>query len=88
MYSNSVDVQLKKTLFSTKSIVDFLKQRLRAVFWLVAIVLGFVQAWAHRHTMNPDGVSCLDVGEAYLRGNGTQQSMLIGAHCIPGSWAL
>jgi hypothetical protein len=35
----------------------------------VALVLGAVEAWATRFTMNPDGVSFLDIGDAYWRGD-------------------
>jgi len=42
--------------------------RLRILCWCVALLLGFVQAWASRHGMNPDGISYLDVGDAYFRG--------------------
>ena len=42
------------------------------VTWLfpaVAAVLGFIQAWGGRHLMNPDGVSYLDIADAYRRGD-------------------
>jgi hypothetical protein len=42
---------------------------MRACCWFVAIVLGAAQAWATRFTMNPDGVSYLDIGDAYWRGD-------------------
>jgi hypothetical protein len=35
----------------------------------VALVLGGASAWAARYTMYPDGVSYLDVGEAFWRGD-------------------
>src|SRR5438132_3866371 len=35
----------------------------------MAIVLGAAQAWATRFTMNPDGISYLDIGDAYWRGD-------------------
>jgi hypothetical protein len=38
--------------------------------WLVVLVcLGLVQAAAARNTMNPDGIAYLDMGDAYLRGD-------------------
>jgi len=40
---------------------------LRVSCWLIALVLGAAQAWATRFTMNPDGVSYLDIGDAYWR---------------------
>ncbi len=42
---------------------------LRICCWCVALVLGAAQAWATRFTMNPDGVSYLDIGDAYWRGD-------------------
>ena len=44
--------------------------------WLVAIVLGLLQAWGRRHDssdgltyMGADGISYLDIGDAYMRGD-------------------
>ena len=42
---------------------------LRISCWAVALALGAVEAWATRFTMNPDGVSYLDIGDAYWRGD-------------------
>ena len=42
---------------------------LRISFWCAAIALGAADAWATRFTMNPDGVSYLDIGDAYWRGD-------------------
>jgi hypothetical protein len=42
---------------------------LRIFFWCAAVTMGAVDAWATRFTMNPDGVSYLDMGDAYLRGD-------------------
>lgn len=42
---------------------------LRIIGWVVALALGAAQAWATRFTMNPDGVSYLDIGDAYWRGD-------------------
>jgi hypothetical protein len=42
---------------------------LKAVFWLLAIVLGVIQVSVWRHYMNPDGISYLDMGDAYWRGD-------------------
>jgi hypothetical protein len=42
---------------------------LRVGCWVVALALGAAQAWASRFTMNPDGVSYLDIGDAYWRGD-------------------
>lgn len=40
---------------------------LRAV-WILSLCAGAVQAYVTRHTMNADGVSYLDIGEAYWSG--------------------
>ena len=59
---------------------------LKACCWLIAIVLGGMQAWVGRHTMGPDGVSYLDIGEAYWRGD---FQMAINAYWSPFySWLL
>lgn len=45
-------------------------QRLRAVFWLLAVVLGAAQFWKHRlNITDVDGISYLDMGDAYIRGD-------------------
>jgi hypothetical protein len=42
---------------------------LRLTCWCLALLLGAAQAWATRFTMNPDGISYLDIGDAYWRGD-------------------
>ena len=42
---------------------------LRISCWIVALAVGGAQAWAMRFTMNPDGISYLDIGDAYWRGD-------------------
>src|SRR5438309_237527 len=60
--------------------------RVRIFLWLLAIALGAAQAWATRFTMNPDGISYLDMGDAYWRGN---WHMAINAYFSPFySWIL
>jgi hypothetical protein len=51
-------------------------RRLEQLCWLVAVVLGFLQAWGRRHNSNDglaymgaDGISYLDIGDAYWRGD-------------------
>ncbi|HYH84276.1 MAG TPA: hypothetical protein VEX60_02270 [Pyrinomonadaceae bacterium] len=46
-----------------------MKRRSRLFLWLVAFMVGAVETWANRHAMNPDGVSYLDMGDAYFRGD-------------------
>ena len=42
---------------------------LRVTCWSMALFLGAAQAWATRFTMNPDGISYLDIGDAYWSGD-------------------
>lgn len=51
-------------------------RRMERLCWLVAAVLGFLQAWGRRHDsgdgvayMGADGISYLDIGDAYWRGD-------------------
>lgn len=37
--------------------------------WLIAIFFGLIHAWTGRHSMNPDGISYIDMGDAYFRGD-------------------
>src|SRR5215831_1446147 len=42
----------------------------RIAFWFLAIGLGWLYAWAYRHNIRSlDGISYLEMGEAYLRGD-------------------
>lgn len=38
-------------------------------FAILTAILGFHQAFDNRHYMNPDGISYLDIADAYLRGD-------------------
>lgn len=42
-------------------------RRLRVIFFLLAIFLGGLDAWSARHAITPDGISYLDMGDAYVR---------------------
>ncbi|MBA3714787.1 MAG: hypothetical protein H0W76_20390, partial [Pyrinomonadaceae bacterium] len=42
---------------------------LHIVFWSIAIVLGALHAWHGRYEISPDGISYLDMGDAYWRGD-------------------
>jgi hypothetical protein len=44
---------------------------LRATFWFFTIAAGFLQAWAFRFWISPDGNNYLDVASAYLRADWT-----------------
>src|SRR5262245_3270190 len=45
------------------------QQRLRAIFWLLATVVGILHVLAGFSYMDGDGMSYLDVGDAYVRGD-------------------
>jgi 4-amino-4-deoxy-L-arabinose transferase-like glycosyltransferase len=42
---------------------------IRSIFWLVTFCAGFLQAWASRFFVSPDGNCYLDIASAYLRGD-------------------
>jgi 4-amino-4-deoxy-L-arabinose transferase-like glycosyltransferase len=44
-------------------------RRLRIAFWAVAISLAILQCWERRFQLWDDGVSYLDIGDAYMRGD-------------------
>ena len=46
-----------------------LLKRLRRGFLVTAVALGGLQYWAHRHTIYPDGLSYLEIAQAYLAGD-------------------
>lgn len=46
-----------------------LDSKLRIFFRSLAVVLGALDSWNARHAINPDGISYLDMGDAYLRGD-------------------
>lgn len=60
---------------------------LKSIFWLVAIFLGALQAWANRYNQTADDIiSYLDIGDAYFRGD---WDVAINAYWSPlYSWLL
>ncbi len=46
-----------------------LARRLHILSCAVAVALGLLHAWNGRDELNPDGISYLDMGDAYLRGD-------------------
>lgn len=46
----------------------------------IAVVLGALHAWVGRYTMNPDGISYLDIGDAFWRGD---LAMAVNAYWSP-----
>jgi hypothetical protein len=62
------------------------RQCIIITFWLMAILLGIFHAWTGRHSMGPDGISYLDIGDAYFRGD---WNMALNAYWSPFySWLL
>ena len=41
-----------------------IKSAHRRAFWCAAIVIGFLQIWASRYSVNPDGLSYIELGWA------------------------
>jgi hypothetical protein len=71
---------------STKKALPLIS--LRSFFWLVAITLGVLHTWAgaSSHSMNPDGIAYLDIGDAYVRAD---WNMAINPYWSPlYSWIL
>lgn len=65
---------------------EYRQRQLIAIFWFIAIILGAFQAWDSRHTMLPDFISYLDIGDAYFSGD---WKMAINAFWPPlYSWLL
>lgn len=59
---------------------------LRTMVWLITMGAGFLQAWASRFAISPDGNSYLDIATAYLHGD---WSHAINAYWSPFySWLL
>jgi 4-amino-4-deoxy-L-arabinose transferase-like glycosyltransferase len=42
-------------------------RNIRGIFWLATILASFLQTWAARFSMSPDGNCYLDIASAYLR---------------------
>src|ERR1700758_5447176 len=38
-------------------------------FWMLALAIGGLRAWATRYWVDPDTISYLDMADAYLRGD-------------------
>ncbi|MCP9496439.1 MAG: hypothetical protein MSG64_18510 [Pyrinomonadaceae bacterium MAG19_C2-C3] len=48
---------------------NLVTRRVRLVCLVAAIVLGALNAWAERYSVNADGISYLDMGDAFFRGD-------------------
>lgn len=46
---------------------DDLQIKYRIVFWVIAVLSAFLNAWRSRFVIWPDGLSYLDMGDAYFR---------------------
>ncbi len=55
-------------------------QKLKLFLWTGCVLLGLFQIWLGRNSMNPDGISYLDMGDAYFRGD---WKMAINAYWSP-----
>jgi hypothetical protein len=44
-------------------------KRLVILVWLLSILLAAIHCWFGRHTMNPDGVTYMDISDAYRAGH-------------------
>lgn len=45
------------------------KRWLKPFLWFFAILLGALQSWVNRYEVSADGISYLDIGDAYFRGD-------------------
>lgn len=68
------EIALPKLRWQKAEIVELADQkdrqwRLRVISWLVLILLAAVQTWVNRQLMSGDGVSYLDIGDAYFKGD-------------------
>jgi len=52
---------------------------LRALVWAIAILAGFLQAWAARFWLSPDATNYLDIASTYLRAD--------WKHAVNGYWS-
>ena len=48
---------------------DSYLRRIMIAFWMIALLLGAIQAWSSRFDMAPDGIQYLDNADAYFRGD-------------------
>lgn len=55
-------------------------RQIRFAFWCAAILFGALDAWNNRHMMNSDGISYLDLSDAYLQ---TGWKGLVNAYWSP-----
>ncbi len=44
-------------------------RRTRILFWVIALAIGFIQAWSNRFTVTDDGLAYADMGDMLWRGD-------------------
>jgi hypothetical protein len=77
---------MKATITAERKQGQNMYRCLIAALWFVAISLGALNAWTNRYGMSSDGVSYLDMGDAYMRGD---WAMAVNAYWSPFySWLL
>jgi hypothetical protein len=67
--NNTGPAHPQKNNLSSATPVKSGTKMLIAVSWLICIVLGAWQAWNFRFYMDADGISYLDIGDTYFRGD-------------------
>src|SRR2546426_3909333 len=65
----SSQVSLTDLASVSRAVGNYQVSRLRAVFWLIGIVIGLLQAWHDRNMIVNDTISHLDMADAYFRGD-------------------
>ena len=48
---------------------DAAARQVRAIFWVIALLMGFTQAWSNRFAVSEDGLAYLDMGDMLWRGD-------------------
>ncbi len=59
----------RAAIAAVKPMATRLARRLQILSSAVAVALGLLHAWNGRYEISPDGISYLDMGDAYLRGD-------------------
>lgn len=53
-------------------------KRLLTALWLASILIAALHCWVDRHSINPDGVTYMDISDAYRAGHWTAALNIIG----------
>ena len=62
-------MKTREEISSTTIDINHKSNSLKIIFIFLAILLGSLQAWSHRHDFYGDVVSYLDIGDAYMHGD-------------------